>query len=205
MKIINKALLSAVALMAISVSGKAEAEGDFYFSPYLGLEYQRTVIDYGSFEGISFDSVYEDGFNGGKIYLGAKVHDNLGVELGYSRTKEEDKNNVLNTGINTSLQFQSFTLDLMGYYPVSQIENLELIGSLGLAHTKAEVEIDATSVGFTTARGDESETKIRIGAGAQYELAENWNVRGMIHWQDTDFDNTANDAFIFGLGINYKF
>ena len=74
-----------------------------------------------------------------------------------------------------------------------------------IARTKAEVEIDATTIGFSTARDDETETQLRLGAGAQYEFAEDWNLRGMVRWQNADFDDTADNAYTFSLGVNYTF
>lgn len=93
----------------------------------------------------------------------------------------------------------------MGYYPVDEAQKLELIGSVGLARTKAEAEIDATAIGFTRARDDTSETKLRLGAGAQYEFAQDLNMRGMLRWQDADFEDSADNAYIFSLGVNYTF
>lgn len=203
MKNLKTALLCAAAVTIMSAPAKAE--DNFYFKPYVGAEYQHTIVDYASVDGISFDDVYEDNFNGGSIYLGARIHDHLGIEVGYNRTTSEDVDNVLGTGVNTSLKLQSFTFDLMGYYPVDEAQKLELIGSVGLARTKAEAEIDATAIGFTSARDDTTETKLRLGAGAQYEFAEDWNMRGMLRWQDADFEDSADNAYIFSLGVNYTF
>lgn len=203
MKNLKTALLCAAAVTMMSAPAKAES--NFFFKPYVGAEYQHTVVDYATLEGIDFDDVYEDNFNGGAIYVGARVHDHLGVEVGYSRTTEEDVNNVLGTGVNTSLKLQSFTLDLLGYYPMGEAQKVELIGAVGIARTKAEAEIDATTIGFSTARDDETETKLRLGAGAQYEFAEDWNLRGMVRWQDADFDDAADNAYTFSLGVNYTF
>ncbi|NKC11573.1 MAG: outer membrane beta-barrel protein [Gammaproteobacteria bacterium] len=194
MKRLKTALLCAAAVTLMSAPAKAES--DFYFKPYVGAEYQHTVIDYATLEGIDFDDVFENNFNGGAIYLGARIHDHLGVEVGYNRTTEEDVNNVLGTGANTSLKLQSFTLDLLGYYPVDEAEKLELIGAVGLARTEAEAEIDATSIGFSSARGDETEIKLRLGAGAQYEFVQDWNLRVMVRWQDADFEDSADNAYI---------
>ena len=123
MKNLKTALLCAAAVTIMSAPAKAE--DNFYFKPYVGAEYQHTVVDYASVDGISFDDVYEDNFNGGGIYLGARIHDHLGVEVGYNRTTSEDVDNVLGTGVNTSLKLQSFTFDLMGYYPVDEAQKLK--------------------------------------------------------------------------------
>ena len=70
MKNLKTALLCAAAVTIMSAPAKA---GDnFYFKPYVGAEYQHTIVDYASVDGISFDDVYEDNFNGGGIYLGAR-------------------------------------------------------------------------------------------------------------------------------------
>lgn len=190
--------------MAI-LSLPAKAEEAFYFKPYLGLEYQHTVVDYASISGINFDDVYEDSFDGGAVYLGARIHEFMGLELGYSNTSKSENDNVLETGTKTSLELESFTLDLLGHYPVDEEKKLELIGSIGLAHTKAKAEIDATALGLTSARDEETETQIRFGIGAQYEFAQDWNMRGMVRWQEADFEGIADGAYVFGLGMHYMF
>lgn len=77
MKNLKTALLCAAAVTMMSAPAKAEE--NFYFKPYVGAEYQHTIVDYASVDGISFDDVYEDNFNGGAIYLGARIHDHLGL------------------------------------------------------------------------------------------------------------------------------
>lgn len=109
MKNLKTALLCAAAVTIMSAPAKAE--DNFYFKPYVGAEYQHTIVDYASVDGISFDDVYEDNFNGGGIYLGARIHDHLGVEIGYNRTTSEDVNNVLGTGVQARAGLARYFLD----------------------------------------------------------------------------------------------
>lgn len=173
---------------------------DFFFKPYVGADYQYTHIDY-EFEPINAvngNKLLEDSLNGGNIHLGARVHNNLGFEAGYFLTENAGKSNILGSGLDSNVKLHGFTFDALGYVPVTA--KTELIGTVGLAHQTAKL-----SGTVLTASSSDSETKGRIGGGAQYWVNDNFNVRGLVRYQDADFDNTAKSAIIANLGINYQF
>lgn len=195
--------LSALALL----SAPAQADtSNFFFKPYIGADYQYTSVNYEddiAGTGINGDDIANDSLHGVNLHLGARVHRNLGFEAGYLWTDEADKSNVLGTGINTKTSVKGFTFDALGYLPVDDAGKLELIGTVGVSHFKAEVEASAPGLG--TGSIDSTETKPRFGGGAQYWFTDNLNVRGLVRYQGADFDGAVKNAVTANLGLNFQF
>lgn len=206
--------LAVAALLATSgLSHGASAEG-LKFSPYVGVDLQRSVYSYndnydiGGGLVLDGNKVLEDGLNGANIHIGNQFNKYFGAELGYFRSLNEGKNiaagttvgnnTVAATDFKTNIKTQGFTLDDLGYLPIDQAEKFNLIGTVGATWTKAEVEIDGVSE-------DESELGFRAGAGAQYKLADNLNIRGLVRYQTADFDDVADRAWVYSAGLNYGF
>lgn len=209
--------LTAVSALALATALPAQAQDTTLFetiTPYIGAELTHARVSYDSDQGLDYDEVYEDSFNGAGLYVGARLHENFGIELGYNRTREEDRTvNISGTGYSlngdTKVQLSTISFDAMGYLPIEDAD-FELIGSVGLAHTKADAEVTGTATigslsGTGTISDDETETKLRLGVGAQYEIADNLNLRGMLRWQDADFGGAATSATSVAFGVNYSF
>lgn len=205
--------LTAVAVLATSaLSSAAFAEG-LKFNPYVGVDVQRSVYSYKSEDlggglTVEGDKIVEDGLNGANIHIGNQFNKYFGAELGYFRSLNEGKNiaagDDLGNGViaaadfKTNIKTQGFTLDALGYLPIDQAEKFSLIGTAGVTWTKADIEIAGVSA-------DESELGFRTGAGAQYKLADNLNVRGLVRYQTADFDDSADRAWVYSAGLNYGF
>lgn len=135
------------------------------------------------------------------------------MELGYFRTKEEGKNiaagstvgpgTVAAANFTTDVKLYGFTLDALGYLPIGAEDRFELIGTAGLSWIKGEVK--ATVPGAGSGSVDESEIGFRGGAGAQFNITNNVNVRGLARYQSADFDDVADNAWTYSLGLNYSF
>lgn len=176
------------------------SSGEFFFKPYVGADYQYVVVNYDDIPGTAFNygDIAEDTLHGANIHVGARVHKHLGFELGYLWTDSADKTLP---GGSTSVEFSGFTLDAMGYAPLT--DKVELIGTVGVAHLKGEATGTVTGVG--TASADETETMPRIGVGAQVWLTENINARGLVRYQAADFDGTLKDMVMASAGLNFQF
>jgi opacity protein-like surface antigen len=212
-KILKTALLTGAVL--VSSLGIAGAE-EYDLKPYVGFDLQRTVADYNSnynYDGDAIDAntLFEDSLDGVNVHAGIRPHRNFGVEAGYFRTQEEDKN--IPTGasvgngfvtaddLKTSVKLSGFTLDGLGYLPVAN-DKVDLIGTAGLSYIKGETEIkDSTD----TYKDDESEIGYRVGGGAQFNITEQVNVRGLARYQTVDFDDVADSAWTYSVGLNYSF
>lgn len=190
MKRLLLALLIAFAPIA------ANAEGDFFFKPTAGIDYQYTHAFYES----GGNQLAENNIHGANVHVGARIHKNLGIEAGYLWTQTASKDNVVGTTIDTDVRLSGFTLDALGYLPVA--DKLELIGTIGVSslHGKFQFRGAGGSVSFT-----DSETKGRIGAGAQYWLTDKINARMLVRYQGADFSDTVKYAVVATAGLNWQF
>ena len=191
-----KKLLLACALVCLSVPASAE---EFYFKPYVGFDAQNYSINYQD----DGEDVADDSLWGGNVHAGFKFHPNFGLELGYFQTKKGDKDNVLGTGIDTSVKLKGFTLDLLGYAPL--MDRLEGIGTIGVSHIKAEYDVDAAALGIGSFGGDETEWGYRAGLGLQYDLNQNINFRGIARYQSADFEDSTDNVMVYSAGLNFTF
>jgi len=170
----------------------------FFFKPYVGADYDEYHVNYSNGNG----GVFADNFNGGDVHVGARVHKYLGFEVSYFDTASEDNSFVYSgTTLNTSAKLEGWTLDAMGYLPLDESQKFELIGTVGLARTAAK----GTARAVSTVSLSDTETKGRIGGGAQYWITDNLNVRGLVRYQDASFGGTIDDAIISTIGLNWQF
>ncbi len=212
----KKLLCTAACLAAFTFPAQAQ---EVNFNPYVGFDLQRSTYDYnnsydiGGGLALNGNTILEDSFNGLNIHVGNRFHKNFGAELGYFRTKEESKSiaagatvgpgTVATGAFSTDVKVQGFTLDGLGYLPLDEKEQFELIGTAGVSWSKAEVT--ATVPGVGSGSVDESEVGFRAGAGAQFSFTDNINVRGIARYQTADFDGVADNAWTYSLGMNYSF
>jgi hypothetical protein len=181
----------------------SSTSSDFFFKPYVGADYQFSK--YGNEDasatfgaGAQTDDVFDTGLHGGNVHVGARVHQNLGFELGYFQTQKGTKTNAALFVGETEADIKGISLDAFGYYPLTK--QVELIGSVGVSYAKATLGGSAL-----IAEIDEEEVKPRIGAGAQYWFTDNLNARGLVRYQGADFDDTVDNAVVTSVGLNYQF
>lgn len=175
------------------------------FKPYVGIDYTYSQASTNDVvvEGVSVPSeLYEDTFNSFVLNVGAKLNKNFGFEAFYQKSsKEEGQITTLVIGgtpvatdkIETS--FDAFGLDAQGFLPVN--EKFELIGSVGLGKYDFEMK------GFGT-EASEDEIGYRLSAGAQYNINENFALRGMARYVIIDSD-AVDDMTEFSIGARYTF
>lgn len=191
-----KFLLSISLILFTSSAYASETASGFFFKPYIGANYDYTHASYKN----GGDTIAADDLNGFDAHVGARLHKYLGIEVAYLQTEQAGKSNVLNTGINTSVQIKGETFDLMGYLPI--YSGLELIGTGGVSSLKGTLALKGVGGHLSQS---ETEIKGRVGAGAQYWLTDNINVRGIVRYQCADFSGSANNAIVSSLGLNYQF
>lgn len=204
-------LMTTAAMTMLAIPAQAE---EIKFKPYLGFDLQRMAVSYDN----NLDDALEDTLNGGNVHAGVRFGKYMGLELGYFRTLEgkQDVNYNLAalTGTpgdvvsSTKVRTQGLTLDAMGYLPVT--DRLDLIGTAGISWTKADLQVGGIAYGTTgTIEDDDSKFGFRVGAGAQYSLTDQLNVRGLVRYQDMGFKisgfDAAEGAWVYTLGLNYSF
>ncbi len=216
----NTLIKTSLGLAALLMTMPAQAQ-EFKpaFAPYVGLDlvhYNASYNDnYDAGGGIFLDgdALLEDGLNGLNIHVGNRFSKHFGAELGYFRTRDEDRDIAAGAAVGpgvvaavpfqTKTQLQGITLDALGYLPVGPEDRFELIGTAGLSWTKGEVELNVPGAGGDSV--NESELGFRIGGGAQFNITDQVNVRGLVRYNTADFDNIADRAWVYSAGLNFSF
>jgi opacity protein-like surface antigen len=210
----KKLIYTAAMLAALATTAQAQES-----KPYVGIDYLRTVASYnsnlsiGGGDFLNVDTLLNDNLDGLNIHVGNRFHKNFGAELGYFRTREEGKNIAAGTTVgpgliagadfSTDVMLQGITLDGLGYLPLGESKKVELIGTAGASWSKGEVTIEIPGIG--SGSDDESEFGFRLGAGAQVNLTDKINLRGLARYQSADFSGAVDDLWVYSLGANYSF
>lgn len=183
----------------------ADDGSGFFFKPYVGADYQYTSVSYQDIAGTPYNygQGFAGGFNGGDLHLGARVNKYLGIEGGYYDNASSSKSNILGTTASSSVKFNGWTMDALGYIPLGSSQKFELIGTTGVAYTNTNGS--ALINGTRYSLGSSSEWEWRIGAGAEYWLTDNLNLRGLVRYQTADFNGIVDNAVVTSLGVNYQF
>lgn len=145
--------------------------GDYY----VGADLARTRISDADLSG-----------NGGSLFGGYRYNDSLAVELGYRRLLSKT---LVEMGVPVKLKANALQLSALGYVPLST--DLQLFGRLGANRIKAE----GSAGGF---RASDSETKLLVGVGLEYDLSKAVALR-------VEFQKPASDARVFAAGLNLRF
>lgn len=143
---------------------------------------------------------------GAGLFLGARVTENFGAELGYSFLKRSHNVDVGGVkGDNTDVKMRNSYLDAIGYLPVSN--EVELLGSVGVGRLSTKVTEKSNNVVQPLTNEDKkltkSKTGVRFGLGAQYNLTENVGARFMVRHQKGN--KTIKHVNSAGLGLFYQF
>ena len=83
--------------------------------PYVGLDYVYSMSDIEKVNGIN---AFEEDLNAFAFSAGAKLHQNLGIEMFYQKSEEGEKKFVNGK---TKDEYQAYGLDVLGYLPVTEI------------------------------------------------------------------------------------
>ena len=200
----QKHILTAAFFLAASTATPALAAD---FKPYVGVDFSYLNADYEN----GVDLIADDEFTGVNPYIGVQVHKNIGLEVGYLETGRSDKSfdgtaiTVGGTAVggdSSSTKISGFHLDVVGSHRLT--EKFELLGTVGVARFKADLETN-TTLGNT----DDTDTAWRIGAGGRYALTDNVGLRTLVRYNLIDFDDggadSANGFWQANVGVQYRF
>jgi len=210
----KKLLCTAAMLAALTTTAQAQET----MKPYVGFDLQRTLYSYNdnySLGGGAFlngNTILNDGLNGINIHVGNRFTKNFGAEFGGFYNREASKNiangTVVGAGptvatgdFTTDVKTYGLTLDGLAYLPLN--DKFDLIGTAGVTWTKAKATIVVPGVG--SGSESSSELGLRGGGGAQVNLTDKISARGLIRYQTADFDDVADHAWTYSLGLNYSF
>lgn len=179
-------LLAGVAGLFAATTANAEIK------PYVGLDYNYSSI------GMDADArhTFEDDYQNLSFVAGAKLIDNFGLEAFYQRSL--NAKNTDSDGDKWSSRIRSYGLDALGYLPLGCDQKVELIAGLGLGEYTMKYRLQGVEGSKENALG------IRANVGAQYNIDENWSVRGMYRhvYLQKSF---MNDIDEFSAGVRYSF
>ena len=179
-------LLAGVACLFAANAANAEVK------PYVGLDY-----NYSSF-GMDHDAntALEDDYNNLSLIAGAKLHENFGLEAFYQRSLNEK--NTDPEGDKFSSRIQAYGVDALGYLPLGCDKQVELIAGVGLGQYEMKYRLQGEGSDKEEALG------YRLNVGAQYNIDENWSVRGRYRhvYLQHSFLNDLNE---FSAGVRYNF
>lgn len=213
-----------LSLILLTVSGIASANCELCYIPYAGVDAQMRHI---SFQKNFGGNILKKRYPQGNVFGGFLFTHCLGLEAGYEFSKKQlsTKNSVPNDiifGINTptitapsvintvdrnraSSKITGWNLNLVGLLPIlCEEDNVQLIGSVGVAHLKlrvrnvlthSEVEFNDPFVRnpndtFTVARTVNTVLKnrravLRLASGIQHALTDYLSFRALVSWENT--------------------
>ncbi|MGD0466221.1 MAG: outer membrane beta-barrel protein [Gammaproteobacteria bacterium] len=107
--------------------------------------------------------------------LGVKFKDYFGLEFGYAF-----HNKLKVSGTNSgSLKIRNAFVDIMGYMPLDS-SPVDLLGGIGIGRMAMSGKGSAVQ---SAVGGDYNKFGVRAKFGAQYNVDNNWGVRGLIGYQ----------------------
>ena len=185
----KKALLLAGVASLFATAANAEIK------PYIGLDGNYSTLDWA----YDFENAVEDDYQSVSLIAGAKVVRNFGLEAFYQLSGGE-KNSISNGQQSAFFhsRFTAYGLDALGYLPLGCEGKVELIAGAGVG----EYTFKIRNVGYRTFK--DHSTGYRLNAGAQYNINENWSLRGMYHHVYTQ-KSWVDAIDEFSVGIRYNF
>lgn len=136
---------------------------------------------------------------GVNVFLGARFNENLGAEVGFgfiTKTKGTAQSNRQATN-----KISNLYADALGFMPVSS--KVDLIGSVGLGRMKSKADVAGAT--FTNkALLNKAKVGVRVGAGAQYNVNENWGTRAMVRYQKGNKNFLKSNTSV-SVGAVYTF
>lgn len=147
---------------------------------------------------------------GASLFVGSRLTENLGVELGGSVLKNQKVKKVqdFNTGIalkgaDLSIKNRNVYADAMAYLPIDC--SMDLIASAGAGYlsTKVNGKLAANPTVDQKFSAKSNKLGVRAGVGAQYKFNENIGARLMVRHQQGN--KIVKHVTSTSLGMFYQF
>ena len=205
-KIIATSLVAAMLAGGIANANVAD-DLNFYAGVDASMSYTNFGADLKDYLLSNQGNVSHSPSYGFAPFIGAKLHENVAVEVGYQYVGKNNWEDLNNLSGKTTLK--TFYVDAVGSYKLN--ESFSALGTLGLANNSVRVENEQSANTNTVyVNGIENHSKIgvRFGTGLKYDCNENLAVRAMVKHQrigkhnDAKLD-VANTSMT--LGTRYTF
>ncbi|MBP6104453.1 MAG: outer membrane beta-barrel protein [Gammaproteobacteria bacterium] len=183
-------------------------------SNYLATENTQTVtLQNTQFSIVRSSKKTEPSLSG---FLGVRLIENMGVELGHTAFKafkDQSSLAIINGQLErlySSITLRSAYIDVLGFLPVAT--DCDLIASLG-AGTLVGSKWKLSTLTGASIEPKMSANTLRLGLGAQYKFHDNFVARAMLRYQQFNNLKLANVASTTwkmhigsaGLGLFYQF
>ncbi len=228
MKYFSSLVMCIVCCFSSMCGTTAESSTDLV-GPYSGADLQSRHMHFR--RGYS-DTIVKDNYLQGNAYVGFRLHEWVGLEIGYQRAHQDVSKKIFDgeryfgveevgsddTKVKTKIAGSH--MNLVGFLPIPEAPcDLTLIGSVGLARLKLNIDslffinpTEITASSFTTRAWIP-----QASLGVQHMINTHFGIRGMLGWEKTSrFSNvpefskphlSANlkNSTISSLGVFYKF
>ncbi len=181
----KKMLLTTSACLLLAAQANAET-----IKPYIGFDLGAARLKAAGKMLDGSETVASANLN-----VGAKFNPYFGLEISSQASSDADVEN------DAELSYSSIAIDAIGYLPLTY--QFELFATAGVGYYDFDFEMKHKVDGLKV-HGIKNETAFRGGLGAQYNINENWSVRGLAryHHIDNDYFDYIGEALI---GVRYNF
>ena len=207
-KNISRKLLIATATISIFASSQSLANKNI--KPYIGLGYQMSNLYYKTEDGIDYNDALEDGFGNFNLFAGTKIEDkNLSFELGYFKSKEEEKNwNFSQINANNSkskVELEIISLDATYHQEIQQNLNFLLLGGFSKVSIDGKFNYYNNSAFVQSEDDNQDGYGINLGLGLEAEIAQNIFIRGLAKYTRVNSIDYFDNLTTFSIGAKYQF
>lgn len=246
---------SAISLMFVALPMAVQSclafEVHYNLDAYAGAD---TKIRRMEFKRNFGNNVFQDPFYTSlNVFLGYKMNQYFGVEAGYELSDSKINSKYGNKGlflfgnklidslhgfnsitnfINARSKVSGFNINIMGFLPINEKKNLNLIGSAGLGHLRSQTKCDLFEIGeanivlhdeynvpvqrfaHTKSQYKNRVVTIRLNTGVQYLTDRNFGIRALAGWENThkikiqgkdrETANKVNEHAKFKDSITYR-
>ena len=194
----RKFLMAATAMLFAADSAEA-----FILSPYIGVDYNYSSLDYGKAE----EDLYADSFNSFGVAAGVKLLNWVAVEGFYQQSENKDNKVsgyfVDGDEFSTKLKLKAYGVDLVG--DVLNLGLVEILSSVGYGYYEADVTNGFSFGGVGGSRNfTEEGNGVRFGLGGQINPTSYIGIRVMYRYTVTDMDTIKNMQEVT-VGLRYSF
>lgn len=216
-----------LSLLLLTSLNNANAKSGFY----AGIDIQRQNLQLktdevelgdGSIFKPSISKFYETKSYNPNLFLGYNLNKNLDIELGYSMSNEDKKNNstglylvdvsgnLYNFNTKSNIKTQNIALDIKPSYQIDG--NNSIYGILGLTYLKFELKeiFYANSIKLETTKNSKNIIAPTVGFGYKLKINDDFSVRSQFKYsylnkEIGDSYVKANSMTNLALGIAYNF
>lgn len=192
----KKTILALIATVGIAGAASAQTVN----SPYIGVGAVSSEHRYNLNNDSSSGDRKSDEW-GGKVYGGIQFNPMFGAEVGYTDFGKSDYSyNVNGATGRAEADAKSFYLVGTARYPV--YDKINVIGKLGVAHNKNDVEASGLAAAYN---GDSSRNSVYASLGAEYAINEKVSLSlEYEHYGKNDIDIGRRKGAV-SLGARYNF